>query len=39
MQATGIDLPDAELPAPDRMDRMDSGGRLGRTNSAIKPAP
>jgi hypothetical protein len=42
VQATGIDMPDAELPAGDHMVRVDikdSDGRVGSTSFVLKVAP
>lgn len=42
VQATGIDVPDAELPAGDHMVRVDikdSDGRIGSTSFVLKVAP
>ena len=42
IQATGIDMPDAEMPAGDymvRVDLKDSDGRAGSTSFILKVAP
>lgn len=42
VQASGIDVPDAELPAGDHMVRVDikdSDGRMGTTSFVLKVAP
>jgi len=42
VQATGIDMPDVELPAGDHMVRVDvkdSDGRVGTTSFTLKVAP
>jgi hypothetical protein len=42
VQATGIDVPDAELPVGDhivRVDIKDSDGRVGSTSFVLKVAP
>jgi hypothetical protein len=42
VQATGIDMPDVELPAGDHMVRVDvkdSDGRVGTTSFILKVAP